>query len=652
MTVTYPKCCCWTKSSLHRRSDIIISAGTRNERDIFAHWFWAVPILLIVAALSLRQIDLYLATTDEFFSMFHSGWVINSPYSPLEITESLRQYSPKHMPGFFLLLSAWGNLTGFDVATGRVLGVLAGLLSLAMAFRLGRDFVAPVAGLFAIIFMASNAYYNIYFAYVRMYSLMVFEAGLVLWLYLRISHKVKSAKPIDYIALAAAVFALVNTQAFSAGFLLMLGIYHLLFAPKKRNWWGISVSVFAAAALFATYGPSLILSGMDRHYAYWRSSAASGWQAIAIWLTVSTNGAPLLLMISVAGLCFGIWKKKIVPQPYFLLAIIFALELGLTAKFSSIITTTGMRHHLPAWLAAQLVVAAGLYAFYRFRRWLALLTLLWIIAGVLFQNNANWRDIIAGRTSAFGYVPWQVVSRLAVKHELAPAIIDFQAETLRLTWKSYIDITQLDHLFIRHNVAFEVANDLGALQDVVRNGLNLRPEIWIVLQQSVAGTKVQTELDEAMQGSGYDKCETIETGIDTLILQFAWDIRGCKPFEQVLVSQTDQISYQLFGVDYDEAGGSIVLADEWKLRRNARTDNYKLSYQLMSSNWEKVAQLDLPLEYEGKPRRYSIDTEQVPPGTYQLMAILYDKWTGDRKPWIENVGEIPDMLQLAAIDLQ
>ena len=623
----------------------------RNERDLFANWQSALPVLLIVAALSLRQIDLYLSTPDEFFSMFHSGWLINGPYSPLEITESLRQYSPKHMPGFFLLLSAWGNLTGFDVATGRVLGVFAGLLSLAMSFRLARDFVAPVAGLFAIIFMASNAFYNFYFAHVRMYSLMMFEAGLVLWLYLRIAHKVKSAKPIDYIALAAAVFALVNTQAFSAGFILMLGIYHLLLVSKDRKWWGISIGVISATAMFALYGPELILSGMDRYYANWSFSAASSWQAIAIWLTVSTNGAPLLLMISVAGLCFGIWKKKIVPQPYFLLAIIFALELGLTAKFSSVITTNGMRHHLPASFAVQLVVAAGLYAVYRYRRWLALLTLLWIIAGVLFQNNANWRDIIAGRILTFGDVPWHAVSRLAVKHELAPAIVGYQTDTHRLNSESYIEYTQLEYLFTRHALNLEVVNDLNAVRDLLRGGAILRPEAWIVLQESMTGPKVQTGLYETMRDSGYDMCESIAAGIDTLILQYSWEVSGCKPLEPIVISRTDQINYQLFGAEYDETGDIIVLADAWKPRGKAFIDDYQMSYQLISPDWRNVAQLDLPLVHNDTPRRFSIDVSHVSTGSYRLMAVLYDAQTGERVVWTENSSDLPDMLFLTDIEL-
>ena len=44
-----------------------------SDRDVFAHWAWAIPVLLIVAALSMRHVDLYPPTTDEFFSMFNTG---------------------------------------------------------------------------------------------------------------------------------------------------------------------------------------------------------------------------------------------------------------------------------------------------------------------------------------------------------------------------------------------------------------------------------------------------------------------------------------------------------------------------------------------------------------------------------------------------
>ncbi len=52
---------------------------------------------------------------------------------------------------------------------------------------------------------------------------------------------------------------------------------------------------------------------------------------------------------------------------------------------------------------------------------------------------------------------------------------------------------------------------------------------------------------------------------------------------------------------------------------------------------------------KAKPRRFSIDVAGVPAGSYRLMAILYDRATGERVTWIDNDGELPYMLTLAEI---
>ena len=161
---------------------------TSAMRDIFERWAWAIPILLLVAVLSIGQIDQYLPTHDESFSMFNSGWLVNEPYSPIEVIQSLHKHSPNHTPGYFLLLSAWGNLTTFEVALGRVLTIYCALLSLAISYRIASDFVSPVAGHFALVILASNSFFNNYIAHVRMYPLMLFLAGVVLRLYLRIAY--------------------------------------------------------------------------------------------------------------------------------------------------------------------------------------------------------------------------------------------------------------------------------------------------------------------------------------------------------------------------------------------------------------------------------------------------------------------------------
>ena len=128
------------------------------ERDFFGHWIWAIPAILIVAALAFRRVDYFPPSHDEFRSLTNSGWIFNRPYSPVEVLQSLARVSPIQTPFYFILLNAWGHLAGYDVVLGRTLTIFTALLSLAMMYRLARDMVAPVAGLFAVATVASNAY--------------------------------------------------------------------------------------------------------------------------------------------------------------------------------------------------------------------------------------------------------------------------------------------------------------------------------------------------------------------------------------------------------------------------------------------------------------------------------------------------------------
>ena len=132
-----------------------------DKVDTFSHWLWVIPVILVAAGLSLSQIDLYSPSRDEFNSKVHAGFLGDGPYSPAQIIASIRSYSPDHTPGYYLALSLWGNLTNYDVAIARSLTVLTALLSLAITYRLARDFVAPTAGLIAVVIVASKPFTTI-----------------------------------------------------------------------------------------------------------------------------------------------------------------------------------------------------------------------------------------------------------------------------------------------------------------------------------------------------------------------------------------------------------------------------------------------------------------------------------------------------------
>ena len=83
--------------------------------------------------------------------------------------------------------------------------------------------------------------------------------------------------------------------------------------------------------------------------------------------------------------------------------MLFLTTLGLVALVSNSLQLSSMRLTLPGLPLVLLFVATSLYALYRVRKALGLLALVWVIAGVSFQQHANWKPYLAGRATIFRF---------------------------------------------------------------------------------------------------------------------------------------------------------------------------------------------------------------------------------------------------------
>ena len=384
--------------------------STKRQRGFRAHWVFTLPILLAVAALSIRQINLYPPTADEFFSLFNVGWLGNGPFTSVDVLTSLAEFSPNQTPGYFVLLNLWGHFTGNDVASGRVLSIFVSLLALALVYRLARDFVAPLSGLFAVIILASNAFYNFYIPHLRMYPLLLLSSALTLWLYLRIVHKLGTVRCFDYLSLGLACYVLANSHAWSLLFFLMLGLYHLLAVRKDRRWLMTATVIATALLLFLPWAP-ILLSSRENVSSFWASSVTDGAGATSTWLAAASNNSPYLLLVGLLGIEFARWTQNPVTKALIFLPLLFLLVLFAVAQISGLILYNGMRYALTGFVPFVLLAAWCHFALYRRRKWLALLVLLWLPAATHFQATANWGDYVAGRIYSFDLPPWQALSR-------------------------------------------------------------------------------------------------------------------------------------------------------------------------------------------------------------------------------------------------
>ena len=615
-----------------------------------SHWFGVVPILLAVAALGVYHSDLYPPAMDEFYSMRNAGWTVDGAFSPVDVLQSLQRNSPNHSPLYFLILSVWGQMTVPDIMLARILSILFALLCLSMIFRLARDFIGPAAGIFALLLVCGNAFYNFYVTYARMYTLLVFLSALVLWIYLRIVDKGASAKRRDYLGLGAAVYCLANTFLFSATFLLMLGLYHLIAIPRNQTWLKISATVIVALALFA---PWLLIVLPD---AYQRSIVFSDWEsqgsveALATWLTVSLNGQTLLLFLSIFGVLLGLLFKTIRFKPWLLMFLPYLLILALIANYTTFIAADTMRYHLSGWVPLLLTIVAGLYALYGIHWLLSLLALLWLIAGLQFGRIAPWDDILGGQIYSYLREPIHLISRQALQEEYAPLLVGYKTDSWALYWNYDSDNDSLGDLYFDgRNLELITPDALGKLEKAVRHHAIVEPYVWVFfLDRRIDGAD-RDKLATAMKKLNYELCDSRAIGIGSTLVRFSWDALNCASPHMASRHQNGFIHYQFFGAVVKPDTDRIAYIDRWSAEEARPLSNLNMSIQLISEDWNNVAQVDLPLVNPDQLRQFTIDISKVPPGNYRLMAIVYNNQTGQRSNWLNNGVSAPAMLKLAEV---
>lgn len=618
-----------------------------------SHWVWTVPLLLIVAWLAIRQIEVYPPSTDEFFSMFNAGWLGNHPYSPTQVVQSLQKHSPDHTPLYFVLLSIWGQAAGTSLAAGRLLSVFISLVAMAIAYRLAKDFIAPVAGLMALLIIVSNAFYNFYLPNTRMYPLLVGCAGAVLWVYLRLVYQARTAKTTDYLGLAVSTFCLISTHAFSIIFMAMLGIFHLVFVSKNLRWLRVSIAVGTAALLFSPYY-MIMVNNIGTVIESKQHVVVGGLEAIEILLAVSMNERPELLLISVIGLAVGTWRRAIPLRPFLYIFILYLLSLGLVADSTALIVRDGMRYHLAGFLPLVLLLSAGVYGLYRFRRFLGLLVMLWILAGLEMQANARWWDYIVLRSQVFTQPPTHTLSRLATGAEPKPAVFGYPYNDLyapfALDYPGNIKLSQREHYFGKRGIVMNATDKLEVFREFVADSNIDSPVLWYVYPDLDKWALRIADARNVLGDLGYAHCASEPVGRIHAIASYMWDSLDCVIPAATVTDRNELISLKFYTSSLDNDGAALFFVDEWSaLGAPGELNEFNMSYQLLNANWENKAQVDLPFVHENTYRRFSIDLSRVPAGSYRLMTIVYNRETGERLDWINNTGYPRNMLLLEEI---
>ena len=608
-------------------------------------------MILLAAALALPQIDKYPMGVDAEVSYIYAGFTADDSYTALDALRNQRSRHASDMPLYYMLLHSWGRVFGHSMAVARLPAVLCGLLSLALVYRLAREFVAPIAGTFAALILLSNAFYAFYYAHVRYYTLVVLLSALVIWLYLRIAHLRRSPRFRDYFALTLACLAVITTHAFGIMLYALLPMYHLLAVRKDRRWWLVAAAALAALLLAAPQLAFTLTKGIDFAQDMHGARGEGLAEIVGAWLTIYSNGSPLLLALSVAGAVLG-WRLKFVrANAFWLLFPLLLLCIALAAHLTSVISVGQMRYLLTGAPVVAVFAAGGLYALYRWRRWLALLALLWVAAGLHFAATADWYSWIQGRVNSYEYPPWHLVSRWmrqSGEHLLALSF-DMSHSGLQPRKRGLDGLGEV--LFGQYGLRV-----IGIAPDNI--GDFARPREWRALsfwslhQTSTSDAAAIDAIDATMASFDYEACLTTNFPNETVLVTYRWTGLGCVPPQLSDFYSTDIGVLAMAGADLDGAGEQLTVTGRWQPQRDFDYETNNLAFQLLDDDWRNWAQRDVMLRHEGQLRNFHIDVSAVPPGSYHLMAVVYNAATGERYAWHDNEGWVAEMQQLAEVQIK
>ncbi len=370
-------------------------------------------VILVTFALATRLLDDYPILPDGLRSIATAGG-LEAESDLSSVFEKLTDVSQQHVPGYFLALFVWGKIAGWDPLLLRTLSVFFGILSLALIFRLGRDFVSREAGFFSIVMLASLSFYNLWYLPVRMYTLFVATGLWLIWIYLRIV-VLNRTSPGHYALLFLASIAFLYSQIFSLAVGLGLAFHHLFFVAKSRHWLFVAGAGALAGVLFLPWLSTLLTGTAE--------IVGGEFGDIRVLSPVETATTILSLSMNASILFLGLLAlsvRQVLNRDRASLALWTILIMAI-AFYVAVNRATGAidlhrsRYFVVLFPLIILLLNVGLAQLSRWKLVSLGILLFWIASGLLYQRRVG-ADIFV---RSYNTIPVQLVER-HLREDLQP----------------------------------------------------------------------------------------------------------------------------------------------------------------------------------------------------------------------------------------
>ncbi len=607
-------------------------------------------ILLLAFAQGAHGLNLDPIWADELYSLTSMG-AFESPYTLGEVVQSLRRYNPDHVPLYFYIGALWARIAGWSQLSMRLISLLFGMLTAATLYRFGAQVVSQRTALVAAFLTVTSAFVILYFHDLRMYTMLMWLGILHTWLYWRIAHGHHVSR-LTWVLFYGSAISLFYTHNFSTLVFAGLAFYHLLFIKKSLCWLKIVVAWCICALVFLPYAP-FVIDGILLHQEFDRNPLDT-LAVIDTFALLLANGQIILWLPILLTVGYALARRQS-GSILRILAVASSMVVVLLAVHTAfhLITITRLRYLLVPWLLINVVIAFGIAEIPK-HAWIAhLLILAWLIAGYRFtssgdilnyaglmsrtenfpplhQYERHLRDSVASTDFLVGFDESGVVSQVHREYYSANSISDYYLQTML-----GIDGTFLHPSKKRYR-----------LERDVREILQSHPHVLLAHDPSNVPLNYARTL--AIIEEAYVPCTSLVEEPALRIRKYTHPVMGCDR-EPASIQYENGARLLDRAIEFDIDDQRIDALTWWDIPDDEMLNQYNISLQIITSDWQNIRQVDRHLHDDLVPWGVSeLSTADLPSGDYRLMLIVYDRFTGVKLGGIDLIssqsGEILPLL--------